>query len=626
MAEVSCTCTGTAQSGYTATCDSVETERRAHWYYYRYNASKPSGYNAPIYVQTYIDDFADVTYQCQPGSTPSSCVNGSKMTLIIAHRCQAQGHCSDGTTRTVTTGRSNYNGDIGEIIILPNQPPAEMPQSPAIAPPAPEEDEPVSCTNCPGLQVPEDPDGDTVALRYRWRWKHPGENWNYAGAWSGSPGTFTCEGVAGCEPLDLISLSVKACDGNGNCNMEAYSNSVEVFIPPPPPPPPPPPEGTDEYVWIVLAVAVSATFIGLAYMAAKLFGIQMLEAWVKIEIGELAAAVVIAVFCIALIASVNSAAQFLSGEGGATEVAGVAQDFLRTTVYGNGREIYLALANFYFDTARVESYSYTAGISIGIFSASVSESPASGISGLVAQIGQGVDTVSGFMLLAAAQYSFLGFFRSASIVMLPVGIVLRSFSLTRKIGGLVLAAVIATAVIYPASYIVSKEIYGVYSGEMMNGVSKIKVDNPPGNPPLSSVVCNTYVQMFLQSPLPVIGGEVGWTLTICTPLAVLCGPAYASCWETCRNIVFFVYPILKATFGLIMFPFLLGYAGKLAPNEIASNFFDPLQQYALPAVAKYSVLSLVVFLIPLIITMPMIRNLAASFGGETQLYGLSKLV
>jgi hypothetical protein len=57
-----------------------------------------------------------------------------------------------------------------------------------------------------------------------------------------------------------------------------------------------------------------------------------------------------------------------------------------------------------------------------------------------------------------------------------------------------------------------------------------------------------------------------------------------------------------------------------------SGFYEPLRAYALPAVAKFSVLSLVVFFIPLIIAMVMLRNLAIVFGGEPQLYGISKLV
>jgi len=38
------------------------------------------------------------------------------------------------------------------------------------------------------------------------------------------------------------------------------------------------------------------------------------------------------------------------------------------------------------------------------------------------------------------------------------------------------------------------------------------------------------------------------------------------------------------------------------------------------------VLSIVVFLIPIIMTITLVRNLAITFGGEPQLYGLSKLV
>ena len=40
----------------------------------------------------------------------------------------------------------------------------------------------------------------------------------------------------------------------------------------------------DLYMWTLLAIAICAAFIGMAYMAARLLEIQVLEAWVKIEL------------------------------------------------------------------------------------------------------------------------------------------------------------------------------------------------------------------------------------------------------------------------------------------------------------------------------------------------------
>jgi len=374
-----------------------------------------------------------------------------------------------------------------------------------------------------------------------------------------------------------------------------------------------------------VAIGAAAAFIGLAYMASRLFELQVLEAWVRVELQELATSVVIAVFCITLIASVNTSAQFLAGENSGVDMVGAAQTFLRDSVYHDGRELYTRLGDAYFNTARVASYAHTFGMSVAIASFSVSEAPASGLSTLVTQIGQAMDSTANFMMLSAAQISFLKFFSTASTVMLPVGIFLRAFSFTRKIGGLVLAAVIASAVIYPASFMVSREIYDKYSAKMMDKVGKINLP-PAGNPPAASIICNPYMQAFVASPLPVVGGELGWSIIICVPLcaATAIVGAFAACYYGCANVIQIVYYILNATFPILM------YVGVLAPfaNGISSpmQYYAPLRDFALPATAEYSVLSLVVFLIPLIITMTLLRNLAMAFGGEPHLYGISKLI
>ena len=381
------------------------------------------------------------------------------------------------------------------------------------------------------------------------------------------------------------------------------------------------------YTWVGLSLAICAAFVGLAYMASRLFELQVLEAWVRVELQELAASAIIAVFCIALIASVNSAAQALSGQKGTTDISATAIGFLRDEVYADGRDLYLALGNVYFNIAKVASYSYTFGVNMGIASASVSQSPGAGLSPLLAEVGQAMDGVSNFMLLAASQAAFVSFFASAAAVMLPVGIFLRSFALTRKVGGVVLAAVIASAVLYPAGMMVSREIYDHYRPAMHDAFAGVHVPDP-GNPPLAGVVCSTAMQMFLMSPLPFIGGEMGWFMVTCLAVGWIPGMQFF-CSNAWYNILMITFAIVKAAFGLAVgLGSLLPYAHNLSNfnGNIVPNYYTPLQQFALPSVVQYSVLSLVVFLVPVIIAVTLLRNFAILFGGEPQLYGISKLV
>jgi len=391
------------------------------------------------------------------------------------------------------------------------------------------------------------------------------------------------------------------------------------------------------YVWAGLAVMMSAAFLGLAYMASQLFRIQVLEAWVRIELGELAKSMVIAVFCVALIATTNAAAQFLSGESGATDVISAAEAFM-ATLYSDGHALYTKLAIAYFNVAKVASYSYTAGTSLGGYATiSYSSSPGSGMSPLVAEVGSALDSVANYMLLAAAQASFLRFFGTAALVMLPVGIFLRSFSFTRKLGATLLAATIASAVIYPSSVLLSQQAYNTFAPEMKGlgpGGTGTPFENvrvrDAENPPASSVVCNTFMQYFVQSPFPFLGGEIGWWVVvgtpICTAMAIISGD-FIGCMSWMYQLISTIFMLIKAIFPIILFAAVfVTMENGTKPDTLLDDFYVPLRDYVLPAVAKFSVLSLVTFLIPIIITLSLLRNLAAAFGGEAQLYGLSKLV
>lgn len=383
----------------------------------------------------------------------------------------------------------------------------------------------------------------------------------------------------------------------------------------------------DLYMWTGFAVLIASAFIGMAYMLSQLLRLPVLEAWVKIELHELVSGMVLAVLCIALVASVNNASQFLSGSSAPDVIQAARADFLRAELYADGQALYQNLVAAYFEVAKITSYSYTAGLTVGIMSLGFSSSPAAGLSPLQGQLGQGIDGVANFMLLAAGQSAFLLFFSKAAVFMLPVGIFLRSFSLTRKVGGVVLAGVIATSVIYPASMLLTREIYDGFRPGLQSMISQVRVDSAP-DPPLSSVVCSDIMKIFVSSPLPVIGGEMGWFLSFCLTIGWIPGMQFfcSAAWYKILEVMFY---IVNAVFPIVMYALLLVGVARFESNNwgsIMSGYYDPLNNYAMPAIAQYSVLSLMSFLIPMIITMSLLRNLTVMFGGEPQLYGISKLV
>ena len=389
------------------------------------------------------------------------------------------------------------------------------------------------------------------------------------------------------------------------------------------------------FAWTALAVIMAAAFLGLAYMASRLFELQVLEAWVRIELGELVKSMIIAVFCIALIASTNAAAAFLSGSPTSTDMISASQASLKV-MYVDAQALYMKLSVAYFNLSKVASYSYMAGTSAaGYFTISYNSAPGAGLSPLVSEMGQALDAVAAYMLLAATQAAFLRFFGTASVVMLPLGIFLRSFSLTRRLGGTLLAATIGAVVIFPSSVLLSGEVYKTFQPDIQASTANVVVKDAE-NPPLASVVCSEYMKMFVQSPIPLVGGEIGWWLIICTPVCAIVAAAstvgyaaaFTACFAvTCKDVINLVFMIIKSVFPIILWAIVFAdLETATRQGALIDNYYKPILNYGMPAVAKFTVLSLVTFLIPIIITLSLLRALSSAFGGEVQLYGLSKLV
>jgi hypothetical protein len=250
------------------------------------------------------------------------------------------------------------------------------------------------------------------------------------------------------------------------------------------------------------------------------------------------------------------------------------------------------------------------------------------------ELGQALDAVANYMMLAASQAAFLQFFSTAAAVMLPVGIFLRSFSFTRRLGGTLLAATIGAAVIYPSSVLLSGEVYQTFQPALQSNIEKVAVTEA-GNPPLSSVVCNDYMKMFVESPIPLIGGETGWWIIICIPVCTALAAAnpfdptfFTTCFSvTCKKVIETVFMIVKSLFPILLWATVFSTMDAgIKPDKLMEGYYQPILDYALPTVSQFAVISLVTFLVPIIITLSLLRALSLSFGGEAQLYGLSKLV
>lgn len=389
------------------------------------------------------------------------------------------------------------------------------------------------------------------------------------------------------------------------------------------------------YAFLVMAVVLSAAFIGMAYMVSQLFNAPALGAWVKIEVQELAMSAMIVVFLVAMVATVNSAVRFATGSNDAYSAAIGYLDEVRDL----GLVLHQKLVEVGFWVNMAVGFSYSTAVSVTPIKVggNWSSAPASGMGGLAGAVGNAVDSVALMALLVGAQKVFLVFFMSIVAIVMPLGVVLRTFPLTRRIGALLLGAGVGIAVVYPTALVLSKEIYENYAAQIEGRIDNAAKGVPHlGAPPASDVMCNPKVQ-FVASGFGL--GEIGWWLAICSvscPIsaAIQCagtGPGYGACFAakfaycfnySCREATDKWYSIGTSAFAVGM--------GEISREYIsdadAAEYFNAINEHALPAATEYIVLMLVLFLLPLIFTIVLVRNFISLFGGESQLYGLFKLV
>lgn len=222
------------------------------------------GYGYPVGCCT-----EDARFCAQPSgggaTTCRACIPiGSPTLCVLSTECCGGGVC-DPITETCVPG-------------APNNPPNPPVPSPGIisAPSPLTASGLVSCdANCPPTVMPIDPDGNTVHIEYLWY-----KNLTAIGAWSATLTSLDCA-ANGCAAGDVITLRAKACDDGSPvlCSAEVVSNSISVQAPPPPGP-----IVSSNTTYPILAVVIAFAILGLAYMASYVFGMASLRAIVQDEV------------------------------------------------------------------------------------------------------------------------------------------------------------------------------------------------------------------------------------------------------------------------------------------------------------------------------------------------------
>lgn len=231
----------------------------------------------------------------------------------------------------------------------------------------------------------------------------------------------------------------------------------------------------------IIAVLVSFGIIGVAFAIGIGFGYKDLEEWAKRELYEI---VTSAIMIGVLVFFVNILFGISTNMAGGNPLD-VARNSLTSMLYDTGGLfLSLFLYNMYISavsTLMIGFFipiSFPPWITIRIGSYVM---PWAGLSTMAGGIDTIFNLVSAMIGVLLVEQVLLDFFRMAMFkYFLPLGILMRTFPLTRVAGSTIIAVAIGAYLIYPLAII--------YSAQLYNSFKAVAVPGQPGNPIANLVV------------------------------------------------------------------------------------------------------------------------------------------
>ncbi len=234
-----------------------------------------------------------------------------------------------------------------------------------------------------------------------------------------------------------------------------------------------------------VALAITVMLLALGYMASVLLGDEKMRAWVKKEVGQTVLSLLILVLAIALVgvldqwlktvsyiteeptgkwsAYVNTVC-CTSGVGGCTLERKrachieLATDFLHM-LYETARMNAIACLNNYWTYGFLSNLSVSATSLLDDKQGNLNFAPFAGLAVPADFFSVLFEMSVKIMMLIRAQQVFLDYVWYAFFpVMMSMGLILRIFYFTRKLGGLLIALALATYVVFPMFYVVADAV------------------------------------------------------------------------------------------------------------------------------------------------------------------------
>ncbi len=420
----------------------------------------------------------------------------------------------------------------------------------------------------------------------------------------------------------------------------------------PTPPPSPPRSGpifdlTQALAW---GAGIGIAIVALAFMAGQALNAQSIKAWARAEFGEL----IISAVLVALIIGIVST----SGQMGIVKALAPPSNTAFTPAAFNPppsqtlteaieqrmqfamveplQGIIESLSLSSMRLSKLLSYNYNYQAMVPVVNPTGSSSPAAG--GMMLQMAMilGIDSGAINLLLASAVKLIYVFLTSASsLVLLPLGILLRFIPPTRQLGSLLLAIALSVLIVFPIAVLWSTHL--LYDPAFANPIPPMPDPPSTSSGLLKNMICSPILSAVAIVGEDLIGQIVRWIS--CTGPQLLLPGAQELCLDPLP--VTPLDPPIPVGTGLQHWVALYVWIGKflagggsslalyaLAPTsqDVIDKAFVPLADNALPQAVSRNAAVLFMVVVDLLCSIVMAKNIAQVLASENQLYGLSRMV
>lgn len=384
----------------------------------------------------------------------------------------------------------------------------------------------------------------------------------------------------------------------------------------------------------VPGMAVIVTILlAIAYMAGNVSMNPQLQAWVKSELREFIAAIILIVVIFAAFITLEGGTRALSGDYDYLESSElIIENMLTNETHGYDaayKSIIIAATKIRMGA----SYSPWLTVPVWLFSLMYSSSPLSGMSIMLVALSTATQGLANVIFLYEALLLLMRYLHVVvPTILLPLAFMVRLIPFTRRLGNTLIALCLGGLIILPFSVIIVGEVNNIidYPVVKLTGKQIDKLDANNFAMDFSSAFCGLKPIRFILSL-----NEYGFAALTCLPLLAW-PPAFAACYPIVSEVV---YPLLMTALKLVQLgltiPWLVwaetsvgvtgGFGDAAGANLWPQKVFNTL----LPFIENVNNLVLVGYLdmaLIAIITISGTRSVSTALGGEWYLAGVERLI